>query len=50
MTIISGPHLLRKYNELRALGYTVVWRGNGQIAMQPGGTPDAPPAVIEERV
>lgn len=47
MTIITGPNLLRKYNDLRAIGYTVLWRGNGQIAMQPGGTPYAPPAIVE---
>jgi len=35
--IISGRNLLRQYNHYRALGYTVVWRGNGRICMQPGG-------------
>lgn len=45
--IISGRNLLRQYNEYRAMGYVVVWRGGGRICMQPGGKP-VEVAVIEE--
>ena len=46
--ILSGPHLLRQYNHYRALGYTVTWRSNGRICMQPGGV--AVVAVVVEEV
>ena len=40
--IISGRHILRQYNELRAQGYTRVWTGEGKICMRP-------PEVAESR-
>ncbi len=45
--ILSGRGLLRQYNEYRAMGYTVLWRGNGRICMQPGGVP-VKVVVVEE--
>ena len=47
LVIISGRHLLRQYNEYRAMGYTVVWCGNGRICMQPGSDP-VNAVVVEE--
>lgn len=38
---ISGRHLLRQYNELKALGYTTLWTGEGKICLQ------APPPWVD---
>lgn len=48
MLIITGPHLLRKYNDLRAQGYTAIWRGEGKIAMEKTGPPVAAVVIVEQ--
>lgn len=30
---ITGPHILRKYNELKDKGYTTLWTGEGKICL-----------------
>lgn len=47
--IIQGRDLLRQHNEYRAMGYTVVWRGNGRICMQPGGVAHVATPIVEVR-
>lgn len=32
--IISGRHILRQMNELKAQGWTTLWSGNGQLCLQ----------------
>jgi len=46
---ISGRNLLRQYNELRALGYETVWRGNGCIRMRWTGKVVKNDAIEETR-
>ena len=51
MTVtISAPHLLRKYNELRAQGYVTLWSGEGRICLRPPATGEVTvrPGVITE--
>ena len=42
---LSKPDGFRRYNELRAKGYTTVWRGEGKIRMVSGGKPYNPDVI-----